>query len=114
MSAKVIIFLEVLALIGAAAFFSGQHEAHLNRLQKSLEIIERQTKASEAALTKLLSVKEDVVNARRETDKKLLDGASFDGVLRYEYYDRLLREDAERRACSSGSQAPDGAAESVR
>lgn len=90
-----IVFLEVLALIGAVAFFAGQHKQHLNDLQATLETIEQSVKASEVALQGLQKQKEAVACARVETDRKLLEAP--DGDMRYDYYGRLLREDAERR-----------------
>lgn len=95
------LFLEMLCLLGGVAFFSGQHNEHIHRLQEQLAIIEKSAKASEKALTDMQAREKEIANARLETDRKLLDAQDFDGVLRYEFYDRLLREDAERRACGN-------------
>lgn len=104
MQSKYIVFLEVIALIGCYAFFSGQHEEHLNRLQDTLDTIQRSVEASQAALQKLQGIREEIASARVETDRKMLEAP--DGDMCYQYYDRLLREDAERRA--SGGTSADG------
>lgn len=93
------VFLEVLCLLGGVAFFAGQHKAHLDQLQDKLNIIEKSTTASEAALGSLLLKEKEIADARREIDRKLLEAP--DGAMCYEYYDRLLREDACRRAGSA-------------
>lgn len=103
MSSKLIIFLEILGLVGAVAFFSGQHREHLNQVQETLATIQKSVKASEKALEDLKVKKEAVANARIETDRKMQEADCLDGNERYEYYDRLLREDAERR-CNPASR----------
>lgn len=100
------LFLEVLCLLGGVAFFAGQHNAHLNDLQRQLGVIERSANATQVVLSDFFAKEKEIANARLETDKKLLDAQDFDGALRYEFYDRLLREDAERRACGA---SPSGA-----
>lgn len=108
MNPKLIIFLETLAFIGAVAFFAGGHKEHLRELEKTLERIEQSAKASEAAAKVLRMRSDEVERARVEIDKKLLEVPA--GDMCYEYYGRLLREDACRRA-SAGSA--DGVAGSV-
>lgn len=100
---NLVIFVEVVALIGVVAFFSSQHQSHLQALSDKLETIEKSVKASEAALERLQKQKEAIVNARVETDKKLLEVPDSDEC--YKYYDRVLCEDAERRAAGSASGA---------
>lgn len=101
MQSKFVIFLEVAGLIGCVAYFSGQHREHLNQVQKTLDTIEKSVKASETALQNLRAKREAVASARVETDRKLLEAP--DGDMCYQYYDRLLREDAERRAAAAAS-----------
>lgn len=108
MSTRVIIFLEILGLIGAVAFFSGVHNRHLDQLQSQLAVIQTQTEASLEALRQLESVKEEVGNARIELDRRMSDACDLSGVLRYEYYDRLLREDAARRRGIDSASGIDG------
>lgn len=103
----IVLFLEVLALVGSVAYFAGQHREHLNALQEQLAVIEKSAKASEAALASLRICEREIADARREVDEKLADAENFDGCLRYEYYGRLLREDAARRAGSSTSGGTD-------
>lgn len=103
-------FLEVLCLLGGVAFFSGRHNAHLNQVQEQLAVIEKSAKASEQALSSLLLKEKEIADARVETDKKLESADGLAGPLRYEFYDRLLREDAARR----GTSAADGTNDSVQ
>lgn len=111
-SKYVIIFVEVLALIGAVAFFAGQHAQHLNAVQDTLKTIKKSVEASEKVLGDLQKQKEAIASARVETDKKLLEVP--DGDMCYEYYGRLLREDAERRCGGTyPDKASDGADEPV-
>lgn len=106
MQSKYLVFLEVVALVGCVAFFSGRHQAHLNEVQKSLDTIQKSVEASEKALKDLRVREEAIACARIETDKKLLEAP--DGAMCYEYYGRLLREDAERRrACDKAAGGAD-------
>lgn len=102
-------FLEVLCLLGGVAFFAGRHNAHLNQVQEQLAVIEKSAKASEQALSGLLLKEKEIADARVETDKKLESADDLVGPLRYEFYDRVLREDAARR----NTTAPCPAADSV-
>lgn len=101
MAAKVIIFVEILALIGAVAFFTGRHNAYLDSLKDQMDRIEAAAEASRKALETFSADACAVGLARRETDEKMRGALDIVGGARYDYYERLLREDAERRGGSS-------------
>lgn len=56
MQSRLIIFLEILALLGGVAWFSSQHKAHLDDVQKSIGRIEAAVKTNEKTLQDLKAV----------------------------------------------------------
>lgn len=96
-------------LLGASVYFSGRNSAQLAHVQSQLILMQTHIEASEKAIGRLGAIKEAVANARGETDKAMEAGAGLSGDVLYEFYDRLLYEDACRRAGGSpASSRTDG------
>lgn len=70
----------------------------LQRYQQDIEALQIQQQRTEEALAKVEALRNEVAEARRENQSRLMESLGLYGDDRFDYLERLLNEDACRRA----------------
>lgn len=88
--------------------------ATLAKYQTDIDELQKHVKKTEQALSEIEKLRHEVADAKRENEMRLLEAASFCGNERLDYLERVLNEDACRRALGAGAAPAAGPAGAVQ
>lgn len=83
-----------------------EHATAMQRLQNQVSVLVNQLVATDQAMRQVSALRQEVESARRENDARVQEALGMCGIERFDYLERLLEEDRDRRgACTTHSPA---------
>lgn len=114
-------FVVLVVMLAAILGFWWNTWSHINRsaaqlaqYRQDIDTLQKQVAKTEQALSAIEGLRREIAEAKKENEMRLMEAASFCGNERLDYLERMLREDACRRAPGGDAAAPAGAAGAVR
>lgn len=101
------------ALCGALLWDYVSTHSELDAAKRDLSVLTARMDAADKVLRSLGELRNEIEIARRENHAKLDESFDITGDARYDYLDKLLTEDADRRK-NRGGAASGGALDAMR